>query len=58
MRTAILIDIDDNSLKKQGYTYKEILNKTLDKLSDLYSDLELNFDCGYNPETVTDSSIN
>lgn len=58
MRTTILIDIDDNSIEKQGYTYKEILNKTLDKIADLYSDLKLSFDFGYNPETITDSSIN
>lgn len=58
MRATILINIDEEYIKRKNLTYKEILSKTLDSLSELYDSLDLSFDCGYNPELITNGSIN
>ena len=54
MKTYICIEIQDDSIKNSNLDYQTILNLTLNSLSELYSQHNLIFDCGYNPQLTTD----
>ncbi len=58
MKTAIDIQISDKSLKEAGIDYRQILDASLEALSDLYDRHNLDFDCGYNPQMVTNGIRN
>lgn len=58
MKTFIDIQISDKSLKEAGINYKQILDASLEELAHLYDRYNLNFDCGYNPEMITDGTRN
>lgn len=53
MKTYLCIEITDDSIKDANMTYTDVLNASLDVLSDLYREKNLVFDCGYNPQLVT-----
>lgn len=58
MRTAIMVHIDDKSIKEHGYDDKAVLAAVLKSIGTTLKDLHLSFDCGYNPQLVTPSDIN
>lgn len=53
MKAYICIEITDDSIKGANMTYEDILDASLGVLSDLYREKNLEFDCGYNPQMVT-----
>ena len=58
MRTVIVVNVDDKSIRRNEYSNKQVLDSVLSAIgSKLYS-MRLSFDCGYNPELVTSSDIN
>lgn len=58
MKAEIVINIDDKSLVESGLSSAVILDITLDRLVDLYNQYNLDFDCGYNPQLVTNGKTN
>lgn len=58
MKTAIGVQITDKSLKEAGLDYMQILDASLKVLSDLYDKYNLDFDCGYNPQMITNGTRN
>ena len=58
MKTSIDIQITDKSLKEAGLDYRKILDESLDVLSALYDKYDLDFDCGYDPQTITNGIRN
>lgn len=58
MKTAIDVQITDESLKAAGLTYDQILDTSLEELENLYVRYNLEFDCGYNPLLVTNGIRN
>lgn len=54
MKAYICIEVTDDSIKSANMTYEDILDASLGVLSDLYREKNLVFDCGYNPQIVTD----
>lgn len=58
MKTSIDIQIADKSLKEAGLDYRKILDESLEVLSDLYDKYNLDFDCGYNPQLITNGIRN
>lgn len=58
MKTAIDVQITDKSLKEAGLDYRQILDASLEVLSDLYDKYNLDFDCGYNPQMITNGIRN
>ncbi len=58
MKTAIDVQITDKSLKEAGLDYRQILDASLGVLSDLYDKYNLDFDCGYNPQMITNGIRN
>ena len=58
MKTAIDILISDKSLREAGIDNRKILDLSLDALSDLYNRFGLEFDCGYNPQMITNGTRN
>lgn len=58
MKTSIVIQISDNSLNKAGLDYKKILDASLEALASLYNKHNLNFDCGYDPQMITNGTRN
>ena len=58
MKTAIDIQISDKSLKESGLDYRQILDASLEALSCLYDKYGLDFDCGYNPQMITNGIRN
>lgn len=58
MKTAIDIQITEKSLLEARLTYRQILDASLDALSNLYDRHNLDFDCGYNPQMITDGTRN
>lgn len=58
MKTAIDVQITDKSLKEAGLNYRQILDASLEVLSDLYDKYNLEFDCGYNPQWIANGIRN
>ena len=58
MKTSIDIQISDKSLEEAGIDYKWILDASLEVLAHLYDKYNLDFDCGYNPQMITDGIRN
>lgn len=58
MRTSIVVKIDDASLKKAEFSRKEVLAYILQAISGVCETLNLDYDCGYNPELITDDNVN
>ena len=58
MKTFIDIQITDKSLKEAGLDYRKILDESLEVLSVLYDRYNLDFDCGYNPQMITNGIRN
>ena len=58
MKTSIDIQITDKSLKEAGIDYKWILDASLEVLAHLYDRHNLDFDCGYNPQMITNGTRN
>ena len=58
MKTAIDVQITDKSLREAGLDYRQILDASLEVLSDLYDKYNLDFDCGYNPMMITNGIRN
>lgn len=58
MKTSIVVQISDKSLKEAGIDYKWILDASLEALANLYNRHNLDFDCGYNPQIITNGIRN
>ena len=58
MKTSIDIQISDKSLNEAGLNYRQILDASLEVLSDLFDKYNLDFDCGYNPQMITNGIRN
>lgn len=58
MKTSIDIQISDKSLNEARLNYRKILNESLEVLSVLYDKYNLDFDCGYNPQMITNGIRN
>lgn len=58
MKTSIVIQISDKSLKENGLDYQQILDASLEALANLYNSHNLEFDCGYNPQMITNGTRN
>lgn len=58
MKTAIDIQISDKSLKEAGLNNRQILDASLEALSNLFDKYNLDFDCGYNPQMITNGTRN
>ena len=58
MKISIDIQITDESLKKAGLNNRQILDASLEVLSDLFDKYDLDFDCGYNPQLITNGIRN
>lgn len=58
MKTAIDVQITDKSLTNAGLDYRRILDASLEALSHLYDKYNLDFDCGYNPQMITNGIRN
>lgn len=56
MKTAIVVKIDDGTLRDAELSREEILGQTLLVIAALYKKYNLSFDCGYNPNMITDDS--
>ena len=58
MKTFIDVQISDKSLKEAEIDYRKILDESLEVLSNLYDRYNLDFDCGYNPQMITNGFRN
>ena len=57
MKTSIVIDIDQDSLRNANMSDTQVLDMTLEALSNLYDRHGLEFDCGYNPEYISKTGV-
>jgi hypothetical protein len=57
MKTCIVVDIDQDSLRKADMSDRQVLDMTLDTLSRLYNRCGLEFDCGYNPQYISKTGV-
>lgn len=58
MKTFINIQITEKSLNEAGLDRRKILDESLEILSALYDRYNLDFDCGYNPQMITNGFRN
>lgn len=53
MKTAIVIKIDDKSLESAGLTKEAVMQIALETIAREFDSFGLDYDCGYNPQLVT-----
>ena len=58
MKAVIVVNIDEDSIRKSGLSKDYILETTLDQMQALYNRLHLVTDFGYNPQIITNGIEN
>ena len=57
MRVSLLIDIDGQSLYNAHLAKESIMPMTLETLAEIYESYSLDYDCGFNPEQITNDGV-